>query len=128
MRHQQEEPLPIGIWLISLFYLFGAVILLFYLFTPSRDEVSRSIASVHDLPLNLGVYPLLFAASIAILIAFGLLALSRWGFYLTIFYLTYFGGVNFFLLLEKSSQPYYGNFIWSLIVIIYLLVKRKKFL
>jgi len=122
-----HSSLPIGVILIAVFYLFGAGVLLFNLFTSHRDQVSSYMASVYSLSSNLGIYPFVFTIVIAILVAVGLLTLSRWGLYLTIIYSICFGSVSCFLMVENASQPYYGNFIWSLIVFIYLLIKRKKF-
>jgi hypothetical protein len=130
-RNKQIEVhsfLPVGVTLIAVFYLFGAGVLLFSLFTSQHNEVCRYIATVYNLPPDLGIYSLIFTIGIAIFIAVGLFTLARWGWYLTILYLIYFGSINCFLMIEKASQPYYGNFIWSFMVIIYLLVTRKKFL
>ncbi len=118
---------PLGIILISSFYVFGAIVLLVSMFT-MPETVSRQIAERQGLPINMGISVLLLTAILALFIAYGLFSLSSWGFYLTLIYLTYFGGISFLLGGKSGIQPYLGNFLWSTLIIIYLLFKRKYFL
>jgi hypothetical protein len=67
-------------------------------------------------------------AGLALTIAWGLFSLSRWGYILTVVYLIYFGSVGLFLSRGQATTIDFGNFIWSLSVIIYLIVIRKHFL
>jgi hypothetical protein len=81
-------------------------------------------------------------AILAIGISYGLYSLSRWGYYLTLIYQIYFGTVSFILLLWGTdgkqpftsnpsgidgNLPFIGSFIWSLVVVIYLLMKSHVF-
>ena len=117
---------PLGIILIAGFYVFGAIVLLVSMFT-MPEAVSRQIAERQGLPINMGISVLLVTAILALFIAYGLFSLSSWGFYLTFIYLTYFGGISFLLGGKSGIQPYLGNLLWSILVIVYLLFKRKSF-
>jgi hypothetical protein len=117
---------PLGIILISGFYTFGAVVLLITLFT-NPIQVSSSIAERHGLPPTTGPWFLVLVVGLALTIAWGLFSLSRWGYILTVVYLIYFGSVGLFLSRGRVTTIDFGDFIWSLFVIIYLVVKRKHF-
>ena len=49
------------------------------------------------------------------------------GYLLTILYLGYFGSVSVMLLRTHGDAVYLGNLIWSVLVILYLAVVRKRF-
>jgi hypothetical protein len=66
-------------------------------------------------------------AALALLIAYGLYIRAVWGFWLTIVYLIYFGSVSYVLAGAAATQPYLGNLVWSVLVVIYLLFARKHF-
>ncbi len=121
-----HQKVPIGIMFIAGFYVFGALILLITIFT-NFHESSRLIANVHGLPSSADNFVLPLVSALAIIIAYGLFSLSTWGFYLTLFYLIYFGGINLFLTGKQGIQPYLGNCLWAVFVIIYLLFKRRLF-
>jgi hypothetical protein len=125
MRNNPSPPL--GIKLISFFYLFGAVVLIFTMFT-NYGEVAEQITLRHGLPLGLKSIILPLVVILAIAIAQGLYSLSKWGYYLSLIYLIYFGAVSLYILSSTMKQPYIGNIIWSLIVVIYLIIKRRLFL
>lgn len=118
--------MPFGLWMIALFYLFGAVVLLVGMFT-NPAGVSRSIADAHGLPSAVDPWILPVVAALAILIAYGLVTVSHWGFFLTIIYLTTFGIISTAQLISHFQQPYIGNLTWSLLVLVYLVVKRRLF-
>ena len=129
-----SERKPLGVLLIAGFYAFGAVVLLIGLFI-NPTEVSRVIAERHGLLPSFGIAIILAVAALGLIIAYGLYSLSRWGFYVTIVYLIFFGGVsialgglNFVLTGQEAVQAYFGNLIWSVLVIIYLVVRRRHFL
>jgi hypothetical protein len=118
--------IPIGLLFIAIFYTFGAVVLVIFLFAdPIRT--SNVIAKVHGLPGSTGNWILPFIAGLGLLIAYGLFSLSRWGYLLTILYLGYFGSVSVMLLRTHGDAVYLGNLIWSVLVILYLAVVRKRF-
>lgn len=130
----RSEHKPLGVMLIAGFYAFGAIVLLFGLFI-NPTEVSRGIAERHGLLPIVGIAILPIVAALGLVIAYGLYSLSRWGFFVTIAYLIYFGGVsmalgglNFALTSQEALQTYFGNLIWSVLVIIYLVIVRRRFL
>ena len=113
---------PLGVLLIAGFYAFGAIVLLFGLFI-NPTEVSQVIAERHGLSPSSGIAILPIVAALGLVIAYGLYSLSRWGFFLTIAYLIYFGGVsialgglNFVLTGQEALQAYFGNLLWSVLV------------
>lgn len=117
---------PLGVILISVFYTFGAMIL-FYFFVTDPLYASGLIAERHGLLPSTGPWILLLVGAIALLIAWGLFSLSRWGHIFALTYLVYFGVVNIFLSRGQFATIEFGNFIWSLLVILYLLLVRKQF-
>jgi hypothetical protein len=119
--------IPFGVLLIAAFYLFGAILLLITFFT-NRVSVSRTIAASHGLSPAADGFILPIVAGLALLISYGLFTRSRWGYYLTIIYLVFFGCVSLWLISQKVQQPYIGNLIWSVLVLIYLVWKRRYFL
>ena len=129
-----NERKPLGVLLIAGFYAFGAVVLLVGLFI-NPIGVSQVIAERHGLLPSSGIAILPIVAGLGLVIAYGLYSLSRWGYFLTIAYLIYFGcisialgGLNFVLTGQEALQAYFGNLIWSILVIIYLVVVRRRFL
>lgn len=123
---QARQRVPLGVILIAGFYAFGACVLLVCMFT-NPGEVSRQVATVQGLPTTIDLPILPLTTVLALLIAYGLFSLSTWGFYLTLLYALYVGSINLFLAGKQGLQPYLGNFLWSLIVIIYLLARHKIF-
>ena len=117
---------PLGIVVISIFYLFGAVVLFISMFT-NYAGVAEQITLVHGLPISLKLIVLPSVAILAIGISYGLFFLSRWGYYLTIIYLIYFGAISLLLSMPFGKQTFMGNFMWSVLVVTYLLFKRRIF-
>ena len=118
--------IPFGLLLIATFYTFGAVVLLISLFA-NPVQTSSVIAGAHGLPLSTGYWILPVIAGLALLIAYGLFSLSRWGYVLTIIYLGYFGIVSGLLLRIHCSSVYLGNLLWAILVIVYLILVRRRF-
>lgn len=119
--------LPIGVMLIAAFYIFGAAMLLVALFT-NPAGASRTIADAHGLSPMADAFVLPIVAGMALLIGYGLLTLSRWGYFLTVFYLLGFGSINIWLMSQSVQQPYIGNTTWALLVFAYLAARRDIFL
>ena len=118
--------IPFGLLLIAIFYTFGAAVLLILMFEIPL-QTSKAIAKAHGLPTSIGNWILPIIAVIALLIAYGLFSLSRWGYVLSILYLAYFGSVNGLILITHADSIYLGNLLWSLLVIIYLILVRRSF-
>ncbi len=126
MKRIKPAAVPLGVLLIALFYAFGALVLLAYLII-NPQPAAVAIATRHGLPASTGNWILPVIAGIGLVIAYGLLSLSRWGFYLTITYLLYFGFVNFYMADLKLVSAFFGDALWSLLVIVYLLIVRRRF-
>jgi hypothetical protein len=121
-----KRTIPFGIMLIASFYAFGAAILLLFFFI-NPTQAASAIALSHGLPSSTGSWILPVIAGLALLIATSLYSLSRWGYVLTLVYLLYFGRVNWFLYADEASWTYLGNGLWSLLVILYLFLVRRRF-
>ncbi len=118
--------IPLGVILISAFYIFGAaVLLIFWIVNP--EPAASAMAIRHGLPAATGSWILAVVAAIGLLVAFGLLSLSRWGFWLTIVYSLYFLIVNRYMAGARWVSVYCGDAIWSFLVIGYLVLARKHF-
>jgi len=126
MNTTNSKRKPLGIILISGFYTFGAIVLLIAFFI-NPIQVSCTLAERHGLPPTIGSWFPLVVAGLALIIAWGLYSLSRWGYILTVMYLIYFGSVGLVLSGGQIATIDFGNFVWSLLVIIYLIVNRKQF-
>jgi hypothetical protein len=127
MINLARHHVPVGVQIIAVFYLFGAIVLLISLFT-NPVGVSRSMADAHGLSPAADPFIVPVVAGIALLIAYGLFVQARWGCFLTLAYLIIFGSVSLWLLIQRAEQPYIGNAIWSFSVLVYLMWKRKNFL
>ncbi len=126
MNNNKSTTFPIGVLLIAAFYIFGAIAVLILLGV-NPEPAATAIAMRHGLPASTGNWILPVIAGVGLIIAYGLLSLSRWGFYLTIAYLLYFGIVNFYKSNVTWVSVYCGDSIWSLLVITYLILVRSRF-
>jgi hypothetical protein len=124
--NKSNVTVPFGVLLITGFYFFGALVLLAFLFF-NPAPASIAIAERHGLPASTGHWILPVVAGIALIIAYGLFSLSKWGYVLAILYLIYFGSVNLFVHRPNADLVNFGNLLWSLLVILYLLLVRKHF-
>lgn len=118
---------PLGITLISYFYIFGSVILLLSALFFNVDDGEVGIAArfgILSFPEQL--FRIIVAISSLVIIT-GYLRLKRWGFWLMILYSFIFGIISYILLLSYNQQPFLGNTIWSIIVLIYTFYVRKSF-
>ena len=118
--------MPFCLLLIAVFYVFGAAVLVIFLFA-NPIQTSSVIAKVHGLPLSTGNWILPLIAVLGLLISYGLFTLSQWGYVLTMLYLAYFGITSGSLLRTHNDPIYLGNLLWSIFVIIYLVLVRKRF-
>jgi hypothetical protein len=100
---KKKHNFPPGIFVISLFYIFGACMLFLSMLT-NYAGVAEQITLRHGFPLDLKLIVLPSIAILAIGIAYGLYSLSRWGYYLTLIYQIYFGAVSFVLLLWVQTE------------------------
>lgn len=119
--------IPVGVFFIAGFYLFGAILLLISLFI-NPVVVCRTVAQAHSLPPVVDAFILPVIVCLALLIAYGLFTRARWGYLLTLIYLIIFGSVSFWLVSQNIQQPYIGNTTWSILALLFLVWKREYFL
>jgi hypothetical protein len=114
-----------GISFIGYFYIFGSLVLILILFLKTKQEISISSRfGVPNFPENI---MRALVAVISLVLAYGYLKLKSWGYWLMMVYSIYFLITNLTLSEKYNNQIFYGNVIWSLMVIVYTLVKRKHF-
>ncbi len=134
MKTYIGKHLPVGIWLIAAFYIFGALVLVIALFT-NNSNVREVIAAAHGLSPNIGAEFVVAVAVLALVLAYGLVSLSRWGFFLAISYSLFLcvislmsGGLSFAWTGQRALQIQFGNLLWSIAVLAYLLLVHRRFL
>ncbi len=119
------EKKPLGITLIGYFYIFGAVVIAITLFTNAKDQFGIAVRfGVPNFPENI---MRVLVSMISLIMAYGYLKLEKWGYWFMLIYTIYFLIVSITLYQQYNQQPFYGNIIWSIIVLIYTLLKRKYF-
>ena len=133
MKRKPLKNIPIGVLFIASFYVLGAFMLVTCIFT-NPNAVRETIAKAHGLLPSVDEAIVLFVAALALVLAYGLIRLSRWGFILTVSYSIYIclvnliiGGLDFTWTTQPEKQISFGNFLFSALVIIYLIIKRKHF-
>lgn len=118
---------PLGVMLISYFYLFGTVVLIATALFFDANANDVSVAERFGLPL----FPeRLFRITLAIfslIVIYGYMSLRKWGFWLMILYSFGFGMISCILSFYNNHPPFTGNFIWSVIVFIYTICVSKSF-
>lgn len=133
MSKNELRNVPIGVLFLASFYVFGAFIILTWVFI-DPTAVSGTIARSHGFLPVMGTGIVLVVAALALTLAYGLVRLSRWGFILTIIYSMYVCLINLISNTLASTWPiypknrlYFGNFVFSALVIAYLLFVRRHF-
>ncbi|USK80752.1 hypothetical protein QRD90_01865 [Peribacillus frigoritolerans] len=118
---------PLGVSLISYFYIFGAIVLLSTAFFYNVDDNSIGIAERFGIP---NVHERLLRVIVAIFsmgMVYGYIRLKKWGFWLIVIYSVFFGLISSSLISNQSQQPFIGNLIWSIIVLAYTFYVKKAF-
>lgn len=133
MKRKNLKNIPIGVLFIASFYVFGAFMGVIGVFT-NPSAVRKTIAMAHGLLPIVDVEIVLMIAVLTLVLAYGLIRLSRWGFILTVSYSIYIclvnlirGCLDFTWTAQPEKQISFGNFLFSTLVIIYLLIERKHF-
>lgn len=123
-----KKNIPFGISAIAYFYIFGAVVLIYSaLFSNiAAEEIGISIR--FGLPFIPEMVMRIAVAIVSFVLAYGLLNLKKWGFWGMIIYSVYFLFVSIYYSNIYYKQPFYGNTVWSAIVLGYLISNRKTFL
>jgi hypothetical protein len=120
-----REKRPLGITLIGYFYIFGAIVLIIILIANTPQQYG--IAVRFGLPNVPESVMRVLVTVISLILAFGYLKLKKWGFWLMMTYTIYFLGINLYLSQQYKEQLFYGNVIWSFVVLTYTLRHRKYF-
>lgn len=118
---------PLGVTLISCFYIFGAAALIVTAIFFNVDADEFGIADRFGLP---NFPEQLFRVILAInslVLSYGYMRLKKWGFWLMIMYSFGFGLISYDLLYSQNQQLFIGNLTWSAIVLIYSFFVRKSF-
>jgi hypothetical protein len=118
---------PIGISVISYFYIFGAIVLLFTAIFYNADANSIGIAERFGMPNVPERLMRVIVALFSLGMIYGYLRLKKWGFWLMVIYSTLFGLISSSLITNGSQHIFIGNLIWSIIVLAYTIYTKNSF-
>lgn len=114
---------PFGIIFIGWFYIFGAIIL--FLTLGVKQEVGINMR--FGVPFLPETAVRLFVAIFSVIMAYGYFNLKKWGYWSIIIYSLVFLVISINQVNNYHSQPFIGNMIFSLIVILYTFMHRHSF-
>lgn len=114
---------PLGITLIGYFYIFGAIILLVTLGVKQEIgmNVRFGVSYLPEISVRISI------ALLSIIMAYGYLNMKKWGYWTIIIYSILFLIISLNQITLFHSQPFIGNAVFSLIVMIYTFIKRDNF-
>ncbi|MGF3104443.1 hypothetical protein [Rossellomorea sp. DUT-2] len=118
---------PLGVSIISYFYIFGSIVLLYtaIFYQAGADTISISerfgVTVVPERIMRMVV------AVFSLWMVYGYMRMKKWGFWLLIMYSVLFGVISFLLLTNELQQPFIGNVVFSVIVLIYTIYVRGAF-
>jgi hypothetical protein len=118
---------PLGISVISYFYIFGAIVLLFTAIFYNADANSIGIAERFGMPNVPERLMRVIVALFSLGMIYGYLRLKKWGFWLMVIYSTLFGFISSSLITNGSQHIFIGNLIWSIIVLAYTIYTKNSF-
>lgn len=118
---------PLGVLLISYFYIFGAIVLLFTAVFYNTDANSIGIAGRFGMPNVPERLMRLIVALFSLAMVYGYIRLKKWGFWVMVIYSVFFGLISSSLISSQSQKLFIGNFIWSIIVLAYTIYVKKAF-
>jgi hypothetical protein len=118
---------PLGVSIISYFYLFGAIVLLFTAIFYQADADTFSISERFGVSMIPERLMRVLMAIFSVVMVYGYMRLKKWGFWLFITYSVMFGFISFILLSDQPNQPFIGNFIFSVIVLTYTIYVKEVF-
>jgi hypothetical protein len=122
----QDKPnAPWGLKAIIVFYIVGVVAVTITLFT-NRAATGQQLAAVHGLPALAGAPAILLTIAMGIAVVLGLNSMRPWGWWLTIAYMAFLLILPP-LTLGSSRVSIFANILWPLLMVIYLVVKRRLF-
>ncbi|MCA0171208.1 hypothetical protein [Bacillus sp. RAR_GA_16] len=119
---------PIGVTLISYFYLFGAVVLILTAIFYEADPHTIGIAERFGLPHAPERLLRVLVALLSLVLVYGYIRLTNWGYWFMIAYSVIFGCISALHISTSSPQPFLGNMIFSIVILMYTLYVRNSFL
>lgn len=114
---------PIGITLISLYKIFGALMVLFTLNIEQTPAFNIRFAVPFIPELLVKISLVVFS----LLISYGYLKQTKWGYWSMLIYSISFCCLSLFQVTKYGSQPFVGNAIYASIVSIYTVTNTKYF-
>lgn len=114
---------PMGIKIIGCFEILGALAVLFTLNVQQNPPFNVRFAVPFVPELLVKIFVVVFA----IIIAYGYLRQTKWGYWSMLIYSILFCCVSLFQATNYDSQPFVGNAIYSAIVTIYTMLHAEYF-
>ncbi|MGD6846156.1 hypothetical protein FZC85_01750 [Rossellomorea aquimaris] len=118
---------PLGVSIIGYFYIFGSIVLLFTAIFYQAGADTISIAERFGVSVVPERIMRIVVAFFSLLMAYGYMRLKKWGFWLLISYSVLFGFISFILFTNEPQQPFIGNVVFSVIVLIYTNYVKEAF-
>ena len=118
---------PLGVSLISYFYIFGASVLLFTAIFYNAEANSIGIAERFRMPNFPERLMRVIVALLSLGMIYGYIRLEKWGFWLMVVYSALFGLISSSLVTNGSQHIFNGNLIWSVIVLAYTINVKNSF-
>ncbi|WP_077601459.1 hypothetical protein [Oceanobacillus sojae] len=118
---------PLGVTLISYFYIFGAAVLLFTAIFYDAGANSIGIAERFGLPNMSERLTRVIVALFSLVMIYGYFCMKKWGFWTMITYSAVFGVISSLLISNPFDQLYIGNMIFSMVVLTYTIYVKKVF-
>jgi 4-hydroxybenzoate polyprenyltransferase len=125
MREKMKR--PIGVSIIGYFYIFGAVVLLFTAIFYQADADAISISERFGLSILPERMMRIVLAFFSLLMVYGYMRLKKWGFWLFISYSVLFGLISSVIATNQPQQPFIGNVVFSIIVLMYTIYVKEAF-
>ena len=118
---------PLGVSIIGYFYIFGAVVLLFTAIFYQAEANAFSISDRFGVSILPERMMRILVASFSLLMVYGYMKLKKWGFWLFISYSVLFGLISSVLATNQPQQPFIGNVVFSVVVLIYTIYVKGAF-
>lgn len=118
---------PMGVSFIGYFYIFGAVVLLFTAIFYQADADAISISERFGVSILPERMMRIVLALFSLLMVYGYMRLKRWGFWLFLSYSVLFGLISSVIATNQPQQPFIGNVVFSVIVLVYTIYVKGAF-
>jgi hypothetical protein len=116
-----------GVSFIGYFYIFGAVVLLFTAIFYHADADAISISERFGVSILPERMMRIVLALFSLLMVYGYMRLKRWGFWLFLSYSVLFGLISSVIATNQPQQPFIGNVVFSVIVLVYTIYVKGAF-